>query len=218
MTKHDTDATQRFDARGIGSTRRIQRMALLALALGIAPAWAEGPQTFVLQASGFDSGLVANDQGRLIQEWPGRPQQVAPNRWLVVDFERSSSVWFDDAGRVSLKGPYVELRSDAAFERHRDDPDEAPLFSTWSRAGTALLRADGSTFIDWQPGSGEWAITAHPQRYSWRSREAGERIFDARAAAHAAGPRRTPGCRSVPGTHAIPGLRPRTGHALRAAR
>lgn len=183
MTKHDTDATQRFNATGIGSTRRIQRMAqpaLLALALGIAPAWAEAPQTFVLQASGFDSGLVANDQGRLIQEWPGRPQQVAPNRWLVVDFERSSSVWFDDAGRVSLKGPYVELRSDAAFERHPDDPDEAPLFSTWSRVGTGLLRADGSTFIDWQPGSGEWAITAHPQRYSWRSREAGERIFDAR--------------------------------------
>jgi len=183
MTKHDTDATQRFDATGIGSTRRIQRMAqpaLLALALGIAPARAEAPQTFDLQASGFDSGLVANDQGHLIQEWPGRPQQVAPNRWLVVDFERSSSVWFDDTGRVSLKSPYVELRSDAAFERHPDDPDLTSLFSTWSRAGTGLLRADGSTFIDWQPGSGEWAITAHPQRYSWRSREAGERIFDAR--------------------------------------
>lgn len=183
MTKHDTDATQRFDAPGISPGRRIQRIAqsgLLALALGIAPAWAEEPQTFVLQASGFDSGLVANGQGRLIQEWPGRPQQVAPHRWLVVDFERSGSVWFDDAGRVSLKGPYVELRSDAPFERHPDDPDEAPLFSTWSRAGTALLRADGSTFLDWQPGSGEWAITAHPQRYSWRSREAGERIFDAR--------------------------------------
>lgn len=183
MTKHDTDATQRFDAPGISPGRRIQRIAqsgLLTLALGIAPAGAEEPQTFVLQASGFDSGLVANDQGRLIQEWPGRPQQVAPNRWLVVDFERSGSVWFDDAGRVSLKGPYVELRSDAPFERHPDDQEKAPLFSTWSRAGTALLRADGSTFLDWQPGSGEWAITAHPQRYSWRSREAGERIFDAR--------------------------------------
>lgn len=183
MTKHDTDAAEPFDATGIGPFRRIQSIAqpaFLALALGIAPAWAEAPQTFVLQASGFESGLVANDQGRLIQEWPGRPQQVAPNRWLVVDFERSSSVWFDDTGRVSLKGPYVELRSDAAFERHPDDPDKAPLFSTWSRAGTGLLRADGSTFVDWQPGSGEWAITAHPQRYSWRSREAGERIFDAR--------------------------------------
>lgn len=183
MTKHDTDATQRLDAPGIGPTKSIQRTTgamLLALALGIAPAWAEAPQTFVLQASGFDSALVANEQGRLIQEWPGRPQQIAPNRWLVVDFERSSSVWFDDAGRVSLKGPYVELRSDAAFERHPEDPDRALLFSTWSRAGTGLLRADGSTFIDWQPGSGEWAITPHPQRYSWRSREAGERIFDAR--------------------------------------
>ncbi|MFG3450247.1 hypothetical protein ACGFZ3_16890 [Stenotrophomonas sp. NPDC047960] len=95
MTKHDTDATQRFDAPGISLGRRIQRIAqsgLLALALGIAPAWAEEPQTFVLQASGFDSGLVANGQGRLIQEWPGRPQQVAPHRWLVVDFERSGSV------------------------------------------------------------------------------------------------------------------------------
>lgn len=183
MTKHDTDAAEPFDATGVGPFRRIQSIAqpaLLALVLGIAPAWAEAPQTFVLQASGFESGLVANDQGRLIQEWPGRPQQVAPNRWLVVDFERSSSVWFDDTGRVSLKGPYVELRSDAAFERHPDDPDKAPLFSTWSRAGTGLLRADGSTFVDWQPGSGEWAITAHPQRYSWRSREAGERIFNAR--------------------------------------
>ncbi len=183
MTKHDTDATQRFHATGIGPNRYIQRIAqpaLLALALGITPAWAEAPQAFVLQASGFESGLVANDQGRLIQAWPGRPQQIAPDRWLVVDFERSSSVWFDDAGRVSLKGPYVELRSDAAFERHPDDPDPAPVFSTWSRAGTALLRADGSTFVDWQPGSGEWSITAHPQRYSWRSREAGERIFDAR--------------------------------------
>lgn len=183
MTKHDTDAAEPFDATGIGPFRRIQRIAqpaFLALALGIAPAWAGAPQTFVLQASGFESGLVANDQGRLIQEWPGRPQQIAPDRWLVVDFERSSSVWFDDAGRVSLKGPYVELRSDAAFDRHPDDPDPTPLFSTWSRAGTALLRADGSTFVDWQPGSGEWAITAHPQRYIWRSRETGERIFDAR--------------------------------------
>ncbi|HDS0923397.1 TPA: WG repeat-containing protein [Stenotrophomonas maltophilia] len=183
MTKHDTDATQQIHAKGIGPTRYIQRIAqpaLLALAFGITPAWAEAPQTFVLQASGFESGLVASDQGRLIQAWPGRPQQIAPDRWLVVDFERSSSVWFDDAGRVSLKGPYVELRSDTAFERHRDDPDPTSLFSTWSRAGTALLRADGSTFVDWQPGSGEWSITAHPQRYSWRSREAGERIFDAR--------------------------------------
>ncbi len=183
MTKHDTDAAEPFDATGIGPLRRIQSIAqpaFLALALGIAPAWAEAPQTFVLQASGFESGLVANDQGHLIQDWPGRPQQIAPDRWLVVDFERSSSVWFDDAGRVSLKGPYVELRSDAAFDRHPDYPDPTPLFSTWSRAGTALLRADGSTFVDWQPGSGEWAITAHPQRYSWRSREAGERIFDAR--------------------------------------
>lgn len=167
MKKHDMDATQRLDAPGIGLGGRIQRIAqsgLLALALGIAPAWAEEPQTFVLQASGFDSAVVANDQGRLIQEWPGRPQQVAPNRWLVVDFERSGSVWFDDAGRVSLKGPYVELRSDAPFERHPDDPDKAPLFSTWSRAGTALLRADGSTLLDWQPGSGEWAITASRER------------------------------------------------------
>ncbi|PAK91262.1 hypothetical protein B8X02_13655 [Stenotrophomonas rhizophila] len=183
MTKHDTDAAEPFDATGIGPFRRIQSIAqpaFLALALGIAPAWAGAPQTFVLQASGFESGLVASDQGRLIQEWPGRPQQIAPDRWLAVDFERSSSVWFDDAGRVSLKGPYVELRSDAAFERHPNDPDPTPLFSTWSRAGTALLRADGSTFVDWQPGSGEWAITAHPQRYSWRSREVGERIFDAR--------------------------------------
>jgi hypothetical protein len=183
MMKHDTDALQRFDATRAGpaiSARRMAQPALLALALGIAPAWAEAPQTFVLQASGFDSAVVANDQGRLIQAWPGRPQQIAPNRWLAVDFKTSRSVWFDDTGRVSLRGPYVELRSDAPFERHPVDPDPTPLFSTWSEAGTGLLRADGSSFVDWQLGSGEWAITAHPQRYSWRSREAGERIFDAR--------------------------------------
>jgi hypothetical protein len=183
MTTHDTDALQRFDATRAGAARCARRMAqpaVLALALCIAPAWAEAPQTFVLQASGFETALVANDQGRLIQEWPGRPQQIAPNRWLAVDFETSRSVWFDDTGRVSLRGPYVELRSDAPFERHPEDPDPTPLFSAWSKAGTGLMRADGSSFVDWQPGSGEWAITPHPQRYSWRSREAGERIFDAR--------------------------------------
>jgi hypothetical protein len=183
MTKHDTDALQRLDASSAGPSRSVQpiaKAALLALALGIAPARADEPQTFVLQASGFDSAVVANDQGRLIQAWPGRPQQIAPNRWLAVDFETSRSVWFDDTGRVSLRGPYVELRSDAPFERHPEDPDPTPLFSTWSEAGTGLMRADGSSFVDWQPGSGEWAITAHSQRYSWRSREAGERIFDAR--------------------------------------
>ncbi|WP_421567055.1 hypothetical protein [Stenotrophomonas sp. PD6] len=183
MTKHDKDALQRLGASSAGTARchpPIARAALLALALGIAPAWAEEPQAFILQASGFDSAVVANDQGRLIQAWPGRPQQIAPDRWLAVDYDTSSSVWFDDKGRVSLRGPYVELRSDAPFERHPADPDPTPLFSTWSKAGTGLLRADGSTFVDWQPGSGEWAITPHPQRYSWRSREAGERIFDAR--------------------------------------
>lgn len=183
MTKHDTDALQRLGASSAGSSSavpRIARAALLAVVLGIAPAWADEPQTFVLQASGFDSAVVANDQGRLIQAWPGRPQQIAPGRWVAVDFDTSSSVWFDDTGKVSLRGPYVELRSEAAFERHPDDPDSTPLFSSWSTAGTALLRADGSTFVDWQPGSGEWAITPHPQRYSWRSRETGERIFDAR--------------------------------------
>lgn len=101
---------------------------LLALALGLSPAWAGEPATFVLQASGFDAGVVADDQGRLIQAWPGRPNRLAPGRWVVVDVETRSSVWFDDAGRVSRRGPYVEIGS-PAFARHPDDPDRSPLFS-----------------------------------------------------------------------------------------
>lgn len=186
MMKHDTDATQRPGATGVSRADAAIRLAMpafLSLALAMSPARAAEPQAFVLQASGFDAGLVANDQGRLVQEWPGRPQQLAAGRWVAVDFDTSRSVWFDDAGRVSLRGPYVEIR-DGAFARHPDDPDQTPLFSAWSEAGTALLRADGSTFTDWQPGQGEWEVTPHPQRYSWRSREAGERIFDAHGQLH----------------------------------
>mgnify|MGYP003575544281 CR=1 FL=1 len=151
---------------------------LLAAMLCMASARAGEPATFSLQASGFDTGVVADDQGRLVQAWPGRPQRLAPGRWVSVDFDAKRSVWFDDAGRVSRRGPYVEIR-DGEFARHPDDPDRSPLFSTWSHEGTALLRADGSAFIDWQPErGGEWAITAHPQRYSWRPRDGGERIFD----------------------------------------
>ncbi|WP_312315833.1 hypothetical protein [Stenotrophomonas sp.] len=150
---------------------------LLAIALQPLAAEAAEPVAFVLQADGFDTALVADSHGRLIQDWPGRPQRLAPGRWLAVDFESKRSVWFNDAGEVSRKGPYVEIRS-GPFQRHVDDPDQSPLFSAWSHDGTALLRADGTAFIDWQPGSGEWTRTAHPQRYSWRSRGAGERIFD----------------------------------------
>lgn len=180
MTKHDTDATQRSDATG-GTAGRATHVAfpvVLSLALGLSPAGAAEPTTFVLRASGFDAGVVADDQGRLIQEWPGQPQQLTPDRWVAVDFDGSRSVWFDNAGRVSLRGPYVEIR-DGVFERHPDDPDKTPVFNVWSKAGTGLLRADGTTFVDWQPGQGEWATTPHPQRYSRRTRE-GERIFDER--------------------------------------
>jgi hypothetical protein len=182
MTKHHKDASQRPGATGATPGRlatRISLPALLALTLGMSPAMAAEPVTFVLQASGFDAGVVANADGRLIQAWPGRPQQLTPHRWVAVDVDTHRSVWFDDAGHVSMRGPYVEIH-DGAFARHPEDPDQTALFSAWSEAGTGLLRADGSTFIDWQPGQGEWAVTPDPQRYRWRSREAGERIFDER--------------------------------------
>lgn len=166
-------------ARNMGVSRHPNGFGLLAfltLALTGPVAHASQPATFVLQASGFESGVVANDRGRLVQEAPGRPQQLAPGRWVAVDHDGSQGVWFDADGRVSLKGPYVEVRS-PPFERNVDDPDQSPLFVVWSQAGVGLLRADGSTFIEWQPGEGKWSRTAHPQRYSWRSSE-GERIFD----------------------------------------
>lgn len=159
-----------------GATR-LRCWALLGCALPPGLAWPAEPETFLLQASGFENAIVANERGQLIQDWPGRPQLLAPGRWVAVDFETRRSVWFDDAGQVSRRGPYVEIRQ-GAFERHADDPDRRPLFSTWSKAGTALLFADGSPFVDWQPEQGQWSRTGHPQRYSWRSRDAGERIFD----------------------------------------
>lgn len=158
-------------------SRFVGARALLGLALTPFMAVAAEPATFVLQASGFEDGIVANDRGRLVQDWPGKPQLLAPGRWVAVDFESQRSVWFDDAGQVSLRGPYVEIRQ-GALTRHPDDPDQRAVFSVWSRVGTGLMYADGSTFLDWQPERGDWAHTAHPQRYSWRSRTAGERIFD----------------------------------------
>lgn len=158
-------------------SRYVGTRAMLGLVLTPLMAVAAEPAAFVLQASGFEDGIVANEHGRLVQDWPGKPQLLVPGRWVAVDFESKRSVWFDDAGQVSLRGPYVEIRQ-GAFERHADDPDPRPIFSVWSKAGTALLHADGGTFLDWQPERGDWARTAHPQRYSWRSRTAGERLFD----------------------------------------
>ncbi len=182
MTKHETnrDAPQRANPTRITCLLPDRRClpVLLAGMLGAAPAWASETVTFPLQASGFDTAVVADARGRLVQSGPGRPQRLAPGRWVAVDFQSKTSVWFDDVGRVSSRGPYVELRS-SALARHPDDPVRGSLFSAWSQEGTGLLRADGSMFLDWQPErGGEWTITAHPQRYSWRSREAGERIFD----------------------------------------
>ncbi len=181
MTKQHMDSAGALGATaGEGHAPRhpggIGLLALLAVPMAFPVAHASQPVTFVLQASGFESAVVADDQGRLIQDAPGRVQQLTPDRWVAVDHGSSQSVWFDAVGRVSLKGLYVEIRS-PAFERNADDPDQRPLFIAWSKAGTGLLHSDGSTFIEWQPGQGEWTRTAHPQRYSWRSRE-GERIFD----------------------------------------
>jgi len=168
------EAASRSAARRRGG---VGAFALLVAACGAPSAWAVEPTAFIVQASGFDAALVADSSGRVIHPGPGTPQRLAAGHWLAVDFQSRSSVWFDDAGRVRSRGPYVEIRM-PGFSRHHDDPDATPLFSAWSQAGTALLRADGSRFIDWQPGHGEWSATAHPQRYSWRSRDAGERIFD----------------------------------------
>lgn len=162
--------------RSPGRRKDLALGAFLALQMALPVAHASQPVTFVLQASGFESGIVADDRGRLVQNAPGRVEQLAPDRWVAVDHDNSQSVWFDADGRVSLKGPYIEIRS-PAFVRNVDDPDQSPLFVAWSRAGVGLLHADGSTFIAWQPGQGRWTRTAHAQRYSWRSTE-GERIFD----------------------------------------
>lgn len=133
---------------------------------------------FSTHASGFDTPIIADSRGRVLHQGDARPRRLAADRWLAVDFDAQRSSWFDEQGRVLREGPYVEIRSDG-FARHPDDPDQQPLFNAWSRQGMALLRADGSAFIDWQPGSGEWSATGHPQRYSWRPSEGGERIFDA---------------------------------------
>lgn len=143
----------------------------------LASAWAAEPSAFLLQADGFNTAVVGDAQGRFVQSWPGQPHRVSPGRWVTVDRDAKRSVWFDDAGHVSARGPYVEVRS-PAFARHPGDPDQSPLFSTWSEAGIGLLHADGRVFLDWQPEGGQWTGTTHPQRYSWRSRVAGERIFD----------------------------------------
>lgn len=132
--------------------------------------------TFSTQASGFNRQLVADSQGRVLHQ--GSPaMRLAADRWIVIDFEAQTSTWFDDSGRVLHQGPYVEIRSDD-FSRHPDDPDQSPIFNTWSRQGMALLHGDGTPMVDWQPGYGDWALTGHPQRYSWRPRDGGERIFD----------------------------------------
>jgi len=161
-------------------SRAIRSLTRVALLVSLPAAQASEPFTFLLQASGFETAIVADDRGRLVQTWPGRSQRLTANRWVAVDAGSSQSVWFDADGRVSMTGPYVEIRS-PAFERNADDPDQRSVFIAWSNAGTGLLHADGSTFIGWQPGQGEWTRTAHPQRYSWRSRE-GERIFDQQGA------------------------------------
>ena len=147
--------------------------ALFLLRSGTAPA-----ATFATDASGFNKQLIADSQGRVLHL--GSPvRRLAADRWMAVDFDAQSSLWFDDSGRVLHEGPYVEIRSDE-FARHPQDPEQGPLFTTWSKRGMALLNADGSPFIDWQPGYGDWSITQHPQRYSWQPRDGGERIFDER--------------------------------------
>ena len=134
---------------------------------------------FATHISGFEHRVVANSEGRVLHQGAGPVHRLGEDRWLAIDRQARTSVWFDDSGRELRRGPYVEIRS-GGFARHPDDPDRGTLFNTWSQQGMALLRADGSPFIDWQPGHGDWAATGHPQRYSWQPREGGERIFDAR--------------------------------------
>ena len=154
-------------------------VSLLVLALGLYLARGRTPvAVFVSDVSGLDSPVLADSRGRLLYQGPARPQRLAADRWLAVDFEGEQSLWLDARGRILRRGPYVELRE--PLQRHPDDPEQTPLFSVWSRQGMALLRSDGSALVDWQPGYGEWAATGHPQRYSWQPREGGELIFDAR--------------------------------------
>ncbi|WNH52155.1 hypothetical protein [Stenotrophomonas oahuensis] len=74
------------------------------------------PATFVLQASGFEDGIVANEQGRLVQDWPGKPQLLVPGRWVAVDFESQRSVWFDDAAGI---GRALRIRNATVGARAR---------------------------------------------------------------------------------------------------
>lgn len=148
--------------------------AYLIVRPGSAPA-----AVFATHVSGFEQALVADSHGRVVHHGAAQPQRLAADRWVAIDRQARASVWFDDSGHELRRGPYVEIRSEE-FTRHPDDPDPGALFNTWSQQGMALLRADGSAFVDWQPGYGKWAATGHPRRYSWQPREGGERIFDAR--------------------------------------
>lgn len=132
---------------------------------------------FAFFASGFPAAGVADSQGRVLHLDASRPRRLAPERWVAIDFEGQSSVWFDGSGRSLARLGYAEIESEP-FQRNPDDPDQRPLWKIWSDNRVSLVDADGRLPLPWQDGHGEWLATVHPGRILWRPRRGGEVIFD----------------------------------------
>ncbi|MES2821107.1 MAG: hypothetical protein V4812_19195 [Pseudomonadota bacterium] len=166
-------------------TRRQQFVwgaAALAGLLGLVAVYQairEPPQRtlFEFHASGFNATGVADSQGRVLHLEAAQPRRLAPDRWVAIDLEDDSSVWFDDSGRVLARLSYAEIDSQP-FQRNPDDPDQSPLWKIWSNDRVSLVTADGSLPLPWQDGHGDWQATAHPGRIVWAPRSGGEVVFD----------------------------------------
>jgi hypothetical protein len=132
---------------------------------------------FEFHAGGFPASGVADDRGRVLHLEAGQLRRLAPDRWVAIDFEGKSSIWFDNSGRVLARLGYVEIESEP-FQRNPDDPDQSPLWKIWSNDRVSLIAADGELALPWQEGNGEWQATAHPGRILWVPRSGGEIFFD----------------------------------------
>lgn len=135
------------------------------------------PELFEFLPSGFHQYGVADTQGRVLRLDNSRPERLAANRWMAVDYEAKTSVWFDDNGRILAQAGYTEVK-DPPLERNPADPAKEPLWPIWSEQGMTLMAADGSLPIAWQKGHGDWRATPHPGRVSWMPRKGDEVIFD----------------------------------------
>jgi hypothetical protein len=64
---------------------------------------------FEFHAGGFPASGVADDRGRVLHLEAGQLRRLAPDRWVAIDFEGKSSIWFDNSGRVLARLGYVEI-------------------------------------------------------------------------------------------------------------